>query len=91
MKTSYEILHPSFLIGPPTRFLTKPSSKQPEKPTAMGRKSLPPILAFKCINRAEDIWAVRITRGYRAVGILEGDMVTWIWIGSHADYDKYIV
>lgn len=48
-----------------------------------------PSLHFKCINREEDIWSVRITRGYRAVGILEGDTVTWFWIGRHDAYERF--
>jgi hypothetical protein len=27
-------------------------------------------------------------RNYRAVGILQGDTITWIWIGSHDDFDR---
>jgi hypothetical protein len=48
-----------------------------------------PSLRFKCINREDDIWSVRITRGYRALGILEGDTVTWFWIGHHDDYERF--
>jgi mRNA-degrading endonuclease RelE of RelBE toxin-antitoxin system len=48
-----------------------------------------PSLHFKCINTQENIWAVRITLGYRALGLLEGDTVTWFWIGSHDDYQRY--
>ncbi|RME13361.1 MAG: hypothetical protein D6802_01685 [Ardenticatenia bacterium] len=48
-----------------------------------------PSLHFKCINREENIWSVRITRGYRAVGVLEGDTVTWFWIGHHDDYERF--
>ncbi len=40
-------------------------------------------------NQEEDIWAVRITRGYRAVGILEGDTVTWFWVGNHDEYEQF--
>jgi hypothetical protein len=47
-----------------------------------------PSLHFKCIHREEGIWSVRITRGYRALGIMEGDTVTWFWIGSHDDYER---
>lgn len=47
-----------------------------------------PSLHFKCVNDEEDIWSVRITRSYRAVGILEVDTVTWFWIGSHDDYER---
>lgn len=46
-------------------------------------------LPFKCINAKEDIWSVRITRGYRAVGIFEGDTVTRFWIGHHDDYKRF--
>ncbi|WP_227788697.1 MULTISPECIES: hypothetical protein [unclassified Nodularia (in: cyanobacteria)] len=48
-----------------------------------------PSLHFKCINSQEGIWSVRVTRGYRALGLLEGDTVTWFWIGSHDDYERF--
>jgi len=48
-----------------------------------------PSLHFKCINREESIWSVRITRGYRAVGILEGDTVMWFWVGRHDAYERF--
>jgi mRNA-degrading endonuclease RelE of RelBE toxin-antitoxin system len=48
-----------------------------------------PSLHFKCIDSKEGIWSVRVTRSYRAVGILEGDTVTWFWIGSHDDYEQF--
>jgi mRNA-degrading endonuclease RelE of RelBE toxin-antitoxin system len=31
-----------------------------------------PSLRFKCINHKENLWSVRITRSYRAIGILDG-------------------
>ena len=48
-----------------------------------------PSLRFKCVHRAEDIWSVRVTRGFRAVGILDGDTVTWFWIGDHDAYARF--
>lgn len=48
-----------------------------------------PSLHFKCINQEENIWSVRVTRSYRAIGILERDTVTWFWIGSHDDYERF--
>ena len=48
-----------------------------------------PSLRFKCVNREESIWSVRITRGYRAVGVLEADTITWFWIGGHDDYESF--
>lgn len=47
-----------------------------------------PSLHFKCVNQEERIWSVRLTRGYRALGNLEGDTVTWFWVGSHDDYER---
>jgi hypothetical protein len=48
-----------------------------------------PSLRFKCINQDQNIWSVRITRGYRAVGIWEDDTVTWFWIGGHDSYERF--
>jgi len=48
-----------------------------------------PSLHFKCINRNESVWSVRISKNHRALGIYEGDTVTWFWIGDHDDYEGY--
>ena len=48
-----------------------------------------PSLHFKCVNHEENIWSVRVTRGYRTLGLLEGDTVTWFWIGSHDEYERF--
>jgi hypothetical protein len=48
-----------------------------------------PSLRFKCVNQKEGIWSVRITLGYRAIGILQNDTVTWFWIGNHDDYEQF--
>ena len=49
-----------------------------------------PSLYFKCVNREEDVWSVRVTRGYRALGVLDGDTVTWFWVGGHGEYERYL-
>ncbi len=49
-----------------------------------------PSLHFKRIHSTRPIFSVRIGVGYRAVGIVEGDEITWFWIGSHADYDNLL-
>ncbi len=49
-----------------------------------------PSLHFKKISQTRPIYSVRVSRGYRALGVREGDEITWFWIGSHADYDKLI-
>jgi len=49
-----------------------------------------PSLHFECINRQESIYSVRIGLHYRAVGIREGDTMTWFFIGSHEDYNHLL-
>lgn len=51
--------------------------------------SFHPSLRFKCINHEEDIWSVRITLGVRSLGVLDGDTVTWFWVGDHDDYKRF--
>ena len=46
-----------------------------------------PGLRFK---RVGDDVSVRIDRNYRALGILQGDIVTWYWIGPHDEYMRLI-
>jgi hypothetical protein len=47
-------------------------------------------LRFKKIHTEKEIYSVRIGSGYRAIGIKEGNVLIWFWIGSHAAYDKLI-
>ena len=49
-----------------------------------------PGLAFKEVNKHRRLWSVRVTRGYRAVGVREGDQIPWVWIGAHREYEKFI-
>jgi hypothetical protein len=48
-----------------------------------------PSLRFKCVNREENVWSVRLSRGCRAIGLLEGDTVTWFWVGDHDEYERH--
>lgn len=48
-----------------------------------------PSLRFKCVNREENMWAVRISHGCRAIGVMDGDTVTWFWIGGHDSYEAF--
>lgn len=49
-----------------------------------------PSLQFKRVHDSEPIYAVRVTLGYRALGLLEDDEIVWFWIGSHAEYDRVL-
>jgi hypothetical protein len=49
-----------------------------------------PSLHFKRIHRHENIYSIRVGIDWRALGLVEDDVITWFWIGSHAEYDKII-
>ena len=49
-----------------------------------------PSLHFKRVHSTRPIFSVRINIDLRAVGVLEGDEVTWFWIGSHKEYEIVI-
>ena len=49
-----------------------------------------PSLHFKCVNSEEEIWSLRITRGYRALCIYEKNLIVWFWIGHHDDYERLV-
>lgn len=49
-------------------------------------------LHFKPITgRVKHLYSVRVGVKYRALGVrLEDDVILWLWIGTHAEYDKRI-
>ena len=46
-----------------------------------------PSLHFKKVGQ---YWAVRVGKGYRALGVEVEKGISWFWIGTHAEYDKLI-
>jgi hypothetical protein len=49
-----------------------------------------PSLEFKKLPPHQDIWSVRVTSDYRAIGQREGDSMVWFFIGTHAEYDALL-
>ncbi len=49
-----------------------------------------PSLRFKKVRSVELIYSVRITRDYRALGLMEKNEILWFWIGSHDDYEQLL-
>jgi hypothetical protein len=47
-----------------------------------------PSLHFKKLAGYENVWSVRVSEQYRAVGVRSGDTIEWIWIGTHNEFDK---
>jgi hypothetical protein len=46
-----------------------------------------PSLRFKKVGR---YWSARVNDDFRALAVMDGDTVTWFWIGSHDDYDQLL-
>ena len=45
-------------------------------------------LQFKKLQGHADYWSVRVTLDVRAVGKRQGDIIEWVWVGTHNDFDK---
>ncbi len=49
-----------------------------------------PSLHFKQVHPSKPIFSVRVSREYRALGVMQADTIVWFWIGSHSDYDDLL-
>ena len=49
-----------------------------------------PGLHFKQVYPDPPTYSARVGISYRAVGVLDGDEVTWFWIGKHAEYESLL-
>ena len=47
-------------------------------------------LYFKRVAKRQPIYSIRVGRGYRALGILQGEAIRWFWIGSHDEYVRML-
>lgn len=45
-------------------------------------------LRFKKLAGHESLWSARVTLSVRAVGHRDGETITWVWIGSHNEFDS---
>jgi len=41
-------------------------------------------------KKAGRLWSVRVGRGHRALGLLKGDTMHWLWIGPHDEYERLL-
>lgn len=49
-----------------------------------------PGLQLKRVSQRQPVYSARVGLGHRALGLWEGDTITWFWIGSHAEYDALL-
>lgn len=47
-----------------------------------------PSLHFKPLGSGYH--SVRVGLHYRAIGFVEDDAISWVWIGHHSEYDRLI-
>jgi len=47
-------------------------------------------LRFKKVHNKLPIYSVRVDLDWRAVDVMEGDVVLWFWIGPHDEYEKLL-
>ncbi len=49
-----------------------------------------PSIQFKQVHKTQQVYSVRITLSYRALGVKQKNTMVWFWIGSHSEYDKLV-
>lgn len=47
-------------------------------------------LYFKQVGNRRPVYSVRIGQNYRALGIVEDDVILWFWIGEHDEYIRLL-
>ncbi|MFZ1238329.1 MAG: hypothetical protein WAW26_22380 [Anaerolineae bacterium] len=45
-------------------------------------------LRFKRVSEQEPIYSIRIGLSHRALGLLDGNVIYWYFIGDHDDYER---
>ena len=49
-----------------------------------------PLLRLRRLPGSDDRFSIRATDGYCALGVQTDEETIWIWIGTHADYDRLV-
>lgn len=49
-----------------------------------------PSLRFRRVRDHNPTHSARVGAHYRVLGYFEGDTVVWVWIGTHAEYDRLL-
>ena len=49
-----------------------------------------PSLRFRRLMGSPDRFTVRVGDHHRAIGRLTVNTMTWVWIGTHAKYDRLV-
>ena len=49
-----------------------------------------PSLRFKKVHTSLAIYSARVDLNWRAVGIVQGEVIVWFWVGPHGEYEKLL-
>ncbi len=49
-----------------------------------------PSLRFRRVREEAPTHSARVGAHYRALGYFEGETIVWVWIGTHAEYDRLL-
>ena len=49
-----------------------------------------PSLRFRRLQGHAERFSIRIGDHYRALATRKGETTTWVWVGTHAEYDRLI-
>ena len=49
-----------------------------------------PSLHFKKVHATEPIYSARVSLDCRALGIKDGEVIVWFWIGLHDEYMRLL-
>ena len=47
-------------------------------------------LKFRRVRGTRNHYSARIDDNYRVLGVVEGNVITWYWVGPHDEYDRMI-
>jgi len=42
------------------------------------------------LKKVGTLWSARVSRNHRALAVEDAEGLVWIWIGTHADYERLI-
>src|SRR4051812_15814210 len=88
IRTDCDFATPSAAISPSCRETFRSVPERPNRRFQMDQSHSG--LQFKQLHSSSGLWSVRVTESYRAVGVRNGDEIVWLFIGTHADYERLL-
>ena len=81
--------HPE-ILGTLPRLACGYSEVGRQKLPSMVRESESSFASLPALASSKNRFTVRVGERYRALGRLDSSTLIWVWIGSHAEYDRLV-